>query len=545
MFDSATSSYNLAALLVSSSRRPSLLGETRIYTADRLKIDVETKHPQLADCTPTPRSDRAAEDEHFRFFIEGVEDYAIFMLDTAGRVATWNAGAQRAKLYKASDIIGRHFSVFYSEEDRRLGKPEKLLATAAKQGRVSDEGWRVRKDGTVFWASVTITAICDEKGNLIGFGKVTRDLTERKQREETLRQSEERFRLLVAGVQDYAIFMLDEKGYVASWNDGAQRIKGYMPEEIIGQHFSRFYPEEDIRSGKPAWELIVAEREGHFEDEGWRIRRDGSRFWANVIITPVRNDAGKLLGFSKVTRDFTERLLARKALEESQARLKESEENLRDLSLHLIQTQDEERRKIGREIHDSLGQYLAALKMKLDLLETTPSTAEEVAACSKLLDQCMREVRTISYLLYPPMLDEIGLKSAIPWYLKGFSSRSGIETTFNMSEDFARLSRDAELVLFRVLQESLTNVQRHSQSKTAEVELFRSTNSVSLKVIDHGKGVPSAILEQGQHDWRGSLGVGLRGMSERLRQLGGSLAISSGDGRTEIIATIPTTSFLT
>ena len=186
---------------------------------------------------------------------------------------------------------------------------------------------------------MTITAICDEKGNLIGFGKVTRDLTERKQREETLRQSEERFRLLVAGVQDYAIFMLDEKGYVASWNDGAQRIKGYMPEEIIGQHFSRFYPEEDIRSGKPAWKLIVAEKRAR-RDEGWRIRRDGSRFWANVIITPVRNDAGKLLGFSKVTRDFTERLLARKALEESQARLKESEENLRDLSLHLIQTQD-------------------------------------------------------------------------------------------------------------------------------------------------------------------------------------------------------------
>ena len=208
----------------------------------------------------------------------------------------------------------------------------------------------------------------------IGFGKVTRDLTERKQKEESLRQSEERFRLLVAGVQDYAIFMLDEKGCVISWNVGAQRIKGYLPEEIIGQHFSRFYPEEDIRSGKPAWELVVAEKEGHFEDEGWRIRKDGSRFWANVIITPVRNDSGKLLGFSKVTRDFTERLLARKALEESQARLKESETNLRDLSLHLIRTQDEERRNIGREIHDSLGQYLAALKMKLDLLETTPQT---------------------------------------------------------------------------------------------------------------------------------------------------------------------------
>ena len=241
----------------------------------------------------------------------------------------------------------------------------------------------------------------------------------------------------------------------------------------------------------------MAEKEGHFEDEGWRIRKDGSRFWANVIITPIRNDSGRLLGFSKVTRDFTERLLARKALEESQARLKESETNLREVTLHLIRTQDEERKNIGREIHDSLGQYLATLKMKLDMLETTSATAEEVATCSKLLDDCMREVRTISYLLYPPMLDEIGLKSAIPWYLKGFSSRSGIEIKFGMPEDFERLSRDAELVLFRVLQESLTNVQRHSHSKTAEIQLSRSGGSVILKVIDNGKGVPLSVLERG------------------------------------------------
>jgi PAS domain S-box-containing protein len=496
--------------------------------------------PETAASVLSP-ADWHGGEEPFRFFIEAVQDYAIFMLDQDGRVASWNAGAERAKGYKPSAIIGRHFSVFYSEDDRQSGKPAKLLETAAKEGRVTDEGWRVRQDGTLFWANVTITAIRDAKGNLIGFGKVTRDLTERKHKEELLRQSEERFRLLVESVQDYAIFMLDEKGHVASWNIGAQRIKGYRPEEIIGEHFSRFYPEEDIRSGKPAWELVIAEKEGRFEDEGWRLRKDGSRFWANVIITPVRDGSGKLLGFSKVTRDFTERLLTQKALEESQVRLTESEKNLRDLSLHLLRTQDEERRKIGREIHDSLGQYLAALKIKLDLLETTAETAEEVSACSKLLDECMKEVRTISYLLYPPMLEEVGLKSAIPWYLKGFSSRSGIETTFSISSNLGRLSRDAELVLFRVLQESLTNVQRHSQSKTAEIELCRSGSSVSLKVIDRGKGVPSSVLQEGQRDWLGSLGVGIRGMSERLRQLGGALAVSSGEGRTEIIATIPTT----
>ena len=358
---------------IASYRLPLNRFETGFLTTDSRKIDLGTDDRKGGSLAPSHFTDWTARDESFRLFIDGVEDYAIFMLDREGRVATWNAGAQRAKGYRASEIIGRHFSVFYSEEDRRAGRAEKLLKIATEQGRVSDEGWRVRQDGTVFWASVTITAIRDESGKLIGFGKVTRDLTERKQREELLRQSEERFRLLVSGVQDYAIFMLDEKGCVISWNEGAERIKGYLPEEIIGQHFSRFYPEEDIRSGKPAWELDVAEKEGHFEDEGWRLRKDGSRFWANVIITPIRNDSGKLLGFSKVTRDFTERLLARKALEESQARLKESETNLRELTLHLIRTQDEERKKIGREIHDSLGQYLATLKMKLDLLETTPA----------------------------------------------------------------------------------------------------------------------------------------------------------------------------
>jgi signal transduction histidine kinase len=236
--------------------------------------------------------------------------------------------------------------------------------------------------------------------------------------------------------------------------------------------------------------------------------------------------------------------MARRALEASEKRLKDSERNLRDLSLHLLRTQDEERRKIGREIHDSLGQYLAALKMKLDLLGSTPEVAEEAAECSQLLEECMKEVRTISYLLYPPMLEEVGLKSAIPWYLKGFSSRSGIQTTFKMPDDLERLSRDAELVLFRVLQEALTNVQRHSQSKTADIELCRVPGSISLKIIDSGKGVPSSVLEQGQHDWLGSLGVGIRGMSERLKQLGGSLTVSSESGRTEVLATIPTVSSL-
>jgi PAS domain S-box-containing protein len=301
-------------------------------------------------------------DEPFRLFGESVRDYAIFMLDPGGRIASWNAGAERIKGYRASEIIGQHFSTFYPKEDVRSGKPQRLLAVAEAEGHVEDEGWRIQRDGSRFWANVTITAVRDASGSLIGFGKVTRDLTEWRRAEVALRRSEERSRLFVDAVQDYAIFMLDPDGCVSTWNTGAERIKGYKASEIIGQHFSRFYSEQDVREGKPAWELEVATKNGRLEDEGWRVRKDGSRFWANVIITPVRNSAGDLLGFTKVTRDVTERMVAQKSLEESKQRLQESEKSLRDLSLHLLRTQDEERRQIGREIHDSLGQYLSVLK---------------------------------------------------------------------------------------------------------------------------------------------------------------------------------------
>lgn len=478
-------------------------------------------------------------EEPFRIFIASVQDYAIFMLEPHGRIATWNAGAERIKGYKSSEIIGKHFSIFYPEEDARSGKPEALLKKALQNGFVQDEGWRVRADGSKFWANVTITPVKDGAGKLLGFGKVTRDLTERKRAEIALQRSEVRSRLFIEGVQDYAIFMLDPEGHVSTWNTGAERIKGYKASEIIGQHFSRFYPEEDLKWGKPAWELEIVKRDGRFEDEGWRVRKDGSRFWANVIITAIKDHSGNLLGFSKVTRDFTERMHARRALEDSQRKLQESERSLRGLSQQVLRAQDEERRRIGREIHDSLGQYLAALKIKLDMMMSAPPTEEEMTECGRLVDECTKEVRTISYLLYPPMLEEMGLKSAIPWYIEGFSKRSGIRTTFQISNDYQRLARDTELVLFRVLQEGLTNVQRHSGSPTVDIAISQSPDNLVMTVTDHGKGLPAEILEKSAQDWMGSLGVGLRGMSERLKQIDGSLEISSDKKGTQLRATVP------
>ena len=245
--------------------------------------------------------------ELHRLLVESVQDYAIFALDPKGYILSWNAGAERFKGYTADEIIGKHFSIFYPQERIATGFPEHELREAARTGRFEDEGWRLRKDGTRFWASVVITSLRDARGALVGFAKVTRDLTERRAAEQALRLSEERFRLIVQNVQDYAIFMLDPSGHVATWNEGAQRIKQYSADEIIGKHFSIFYPPEKIAEQFPQYELREAERTGHFEDEGWRLRKDGTRFWANVVITALRDAEGHLIGFSKVTRDLTER----------------------------------------------------------------------------------------------------------------------------------------------------------------------------------------------------------------------------------------------
>jgi PAS domain S-box-containing protein len=368
-----------------------------------------------------------------------------------------------------------------------------------------------------------------------------------------LRHSEERFRLLVEAVQDYAIFMLDPEGHITSWNAGAQRIKGYNGAEIIGRHFSCFYPPEDLQRGKPAWGLQMAARDGRFEDEGWRVRKDGSRFWASVVITAVRDDAGNLIGFAKVTRDFTERMRAQEALRqeitekrEAQKKLYESENSLRQLSRHLLRTQDEERRRIGRELHDSLGQSLAALKINLDSLTSIVGAddlaVQKVAECVQLAEASLKEVRTISYLLYPPMLEEMGLKSAILWYLDGFSARSGIQTTFDVRADFGRLCRDAELALFRVLQESLTNIHRHSGSQTAHIRLATEGQTVVLEIKDYGKGIAPGPLEPPHGDWMGggAPGVGLRGMNERMLQLEGRLELISTEEGTTVRAVVPT-----
>jgi PAS domain S-box-containing protein len=261
----------------------------------------------------------------YRLLVEAVTDYAIYMLDPDGVVVSWNSGAERLKGYTEAEIIGRHFSQFYPPADISAGMPARTLATAAQEGRFEAEGWRVRKNGEKFWAHVVVDPIRASSGELLGFAKVTRDLSERRVAQESLRRSEEQFRLLVQGVTDYAIYMLDEHGMVTSWNAGAERIKGYRPEEVIGTHFSRFYRAQDSADGQPDAALATAAREGRFENEGWRVRKDGSPFWANVVIDPIHGPDHRIIGYAKVTRDVTEKRNVQLALEQAREALFQSQ----------------------------------------------------------------------------------------------------------------------------------------------------------------------------------------------------------------------------
>jgi PAS domain S-box-containing protein len=263
----------------------------------------------------------AIEEMRFRLLIDAVVDYAIYMIDPDGIITSWNSGAKRFKGYEEAEILGEHFSRFYTADDRAAGLPQRALDTAIREGRFEGEGWRVRKDGTNFWSHVVIDPIIDPDGKLLGFAKITRDLTDRKMAEETLKRSEQQFRLLVQGVTDYAIYMLSPEGRVSNWNQGAQRIKGYLPEEIIGQHFSIFYTPEDRELGEPQRALEIATREGRFENKSWRMRKDGTRFLAHVVVDAIRGDTGTLLGFAKITRDITEAHQAQQALEKTREAL--------------------------------------------------------------------------------------------------------------------------------------------------------------------------------------------------------------------------------
>jgi PAS domain S-box-containing protein len=353
-------------------------------------------------------------------------------------------------------------------------------------------------------------------------------------------QSDETFRLLVDSVKDYAIFLLSPEGRVVTWNQGAERIKGYRAQEIIGQHFSRFYPREAMESKWPDRELEIAGREGRYSDEGLRVRKDGTTFWANVVITALKDKEGKLLGFSKVTRDLTERReleeRSRELNKELRTRIAQQVESQRQVELRTLQlqklsgellhVQDEERRRISRTLHDELGQELAALKIELDMQDDTKLTP-----ALEMVDRAIGKVRNLSYLLHPPLLDESGLLPALHWYFDGLRKRSGLRITFDPKPIiFPRLPRDLETAIFRVIQEAMTNAYRHSGSEDIRVDMTADSDHVTVRVRDFGKGVgPTAS----------AAGVGISGMKERVKQLDGEIKVVRAEPGTLIEAILP------
>ena len=267
--------------------------------------------------TNDPAFESHLAEQRFQMLVSAVTDYALYMLDPEGRIVTWNPGAQRFKGYVETEIVGQNFSRFFTPEDQAADLPARALRVAAREGRYEAEGWRVRKDGTRFWANAVLDPIRGPSGELLGFAKITRDVTAKREAEQALFQSEQRFRMLVEGVRDYAIYMLDTEGRISNWNSGAEVIKGYSAAEIVGKHFSIFYTEEDRARDEPGNALRTALREGKYEREAQRVRKDGSLFWASVVIDPIYDEAGTHVGFAKITRDVTERKRADDELEEA------------------------------------------------------------------------------------------------------------------------------------------------------------------------------------------------------------------------------------
>jgi PAS domain S-box-containing protein len=363
-------------------------------------------------------------------------------------------------------------------------------------------------------------------------------------------QKDESFRLLVESVQDYAIFFLSPTGHIMTWNLGAERIKGYKADEIVGRHFSTFYTQDARESHWPERELEIAAREGRFQDEGWRVKKDGTMFWASVTITALYGTEGELRGFSKVTRDLTER----RALEERTQQLNKELRNrmgqliesrnqrelrtleLQRLSTRLMAIQDEERRRIARELHDDLGQELAALKMLIDLTAQRTKGAD-LSQAAELIDRAIAKVRNMSYLLHPPLLDESGLMPALHWFLEGFRKRSNLKVSLDFTPiAFPRFSKEIEISIFRIVQESVTNVYRHSGSPDARIDIHQQADRITIKIRDYGKGI-AADMATG--DLPVATGAGIGGMTERLKQFGGELKITRAEPGMIVEAIVP------
>ncbi len=539
---------------------------------------------------PSPRRDLhgdalEANAGRFELLIQSILDYGIFLLSVGGFVTSWNRGAERINGYRADEIIGRHFSTFYPKADVAAGKCERELMIAEREGRFEEEGLRLRNGGEQFWANVVITAIRNDAGELVGFGKVTRDLSERRRVEDELRRSEERLRLLIASVRDYAIFVLDPGGHVATWNPGAERLKGYTATEIVGVHFSRFYPEADVRAGKCEMELEGAQRLGRFEDEGWRIRKDGSRFWANVVITPIRDADDVLVGFAKVTRDLSDR----KQHEEERVSLARAEEARRVAELN-----EESARTLANDLRKARDRAEEATRIKDEFLATvshelrTPLNA--ILGWSRMLSSGGLEPAQVDHAVeiiarnataQTHIIDDLlDVSRIIAGQLRLDIEFVDVNSVVNAAVDVVRPAAEAKRILLSAIPNSDIDLVKGDASRLQQVlwnllsnavkftprggkigvSVERDDAAVKIAVTDTGNGISPEFLphvfdrfaqQEGSASRKaGGLGLGLAIVKHLVELHGGTVeARSEGRGagstfivRVPVVATRASTS---
>ncbi|MBX3022469.1 MAG: PAS domain S-box protein [Bdellovibrionales bacterium] len=519
----------------------------------------ESKARETIHTTPVADEDP----QLFRLLVDAVKDYGIFLLDPNGIILSFNAGAERISGYNAREVIGRHFSVFYTQNDIDKNHPTQELAIALKMGRYEEEGWRVRQDGTRFWANVIISPMHDAQRQHIGFAKVTRDLTERREAEERLRRSEERSRLMFEGVKDYAMITLEPNGTIATWNEGARRIKGYETFEIVGRHFSCFYPESDVRMGKCEYELKEAIETGRYEEEGWRVRKDGTKFWASVILTATRDRRGNLIGFSKVTRDFTDRKraedLLRMAYAEMEKRVEERTQELRTANEHLqkaIQVRDEFMSVASHELRTPITPLKMQVQALIRNVRRKSFDALNEERMNRMAEACDRSLSRLT-LLVDNLLDvarissghlrlnhePVELRSLLRELIERYKSEisvSGSRVHLEITQD---ITVSADRVRFeQVLVNLLTNALKYGESKPIHIAVQLRPENVLISVRDHGRGIDQQDCERifekferaaGVSNLNG-LGLGLYITRQIVESHGGRILVESdlGSGST-------------
>ena len=498
-------------------------------TADRVfDVQVFSLGDQLVGVVTDDITSRWKEEEHLR-----LEETLLAQAGRLAHVGTFRYDASEGRVTLSDEvmrILGVTADQFDGTYDGFMGlvHPDDGERTRAclTDALASRESCRIRfrsKRSNGHHHVIELVGIIDQDG----MHGVCVDITERKNEDPTV-VSDEPFRMLVDRVRDYAIFMLDASGRVLTWNEGAERIKGYSRDEIIGQHISRFYTPEDVERGHPAVLLGIAEKEGRVEEEGWRVRKDGTRFWADVVITALRGENGELRGFAKVTRDLTER--------------REAELALAELSGRLLQMQDDERRRIARELHDSTSPLLTGLVAKLyNARQRARGKDDQLAA---LIDDALTNaeatttvLRSVTSLLHPPLLDESGLGASIKWYVNNFAGRNGITVELDFPPRLERLDREVEIALFRFVQEGFANVISNLGIKKAKVSL-RIDGVIEVVLRGEGRDVPTGVLSE-MRAARGDVGIGIAGIRERLRKLGGKVEVSTAGGGITITGTLP------